>query len=189
MTHQNTILNAPSPAAQKLELLRQLFPQAVEVDVDGRVRVNAAAMQQALDPANPAGVRVEEDGFELRWVGKREAFHNAFVPAQKIVQPAPEQSKNWDNTGNLLIKGDNIDALRLLRHSYFGKIKLIYIDPPYNTQSDAFIYRDDFSAKQGEVLTQLGYSADNIDYIKNIYGASLAQLINEIDPSLVSIAP
>ena len=122
MTHQNTILNAPSPAAQKLELLRQLFPQAVEVDADGRVRVNAAAMQQALDPANPAGVRVEEDGFELRWVGKREAFHNAFVPAQKIVQPAPEQSKNWDNTGNLLIKGDNIDALRLLRHSYFGKL-------------------------------------------------------------------
>lgn len=171
MTRQKTILDAPSPAAQKLELLRQLFPQAVEVDADGRVRVNAAAMQQALDPANPAGVRVEEDGFELRWVGKREAFHNAFVPAQKIVQPAPEQSKNWDNTGNLLIKGDNIDALRLLRHSYFGKVKLIYIDPPYNTQSDAFIYRDDFSAKQGDVLTQLGYSADNIDYIKNIYGA------------------
>ncbi len=171
MNTQHPILSAPSPAAQKLELLRQLFPQAVEVDADGSVRVNAAAMQQALDPANPAGVRVEEDGFELRWVGKREAFHNAFVPAQKIVQPAPEQSKNWDTTGNLLIKGDNIDALRLLRHSYFGKVKLIYIDPPYNTQSDAFIYRDDFSAKQGEVLNALGYSADNIDYIKNIYGA------------------
>jgi adenine-specific DNA-methyltransferase len=171
MTLQESILSIPSAAAQKLELLRQLFPQAVEVDDDGRVRVNAAAMQQALDPGNPAGVRVEEDGFELRWVGKREAFHNAFVPAQKIVRPAPEQSKNWDNTGNLLIKGDNIDALRLLRHSYFGKVKLIYIDPPYNTQGDAFIYRDDFSAKQGEVLTQLGYSADNIDYIKNIYGA------------------
>jgi adenine-specific DNA-methyltransferase len=90
---------------------------------------------------------------------------------QKIVQPAPEQSKDWDGTGNLLIKGDNLDALRLLRHSYFGKVKLIYIDPPYNTQSDAFIYRDDFSARQSDVLAQLGYSADNIDYIKNIYGA------------------
>ncbi|MBP7492058.1 MAG: site-specific DNA-methyltransferase, partial [Rhodoferax sp.] len=90
---------------------------------------------------------------------------------QKIVEPRPEQSKNWDTTGNLLIKGDNLDALRLLRHSYFGKVKLIYIDPPYNTQSDAFIYRDDFSAKQSEVLAQLGYAADNIDYIKNIYGA------------------
>lgn len=168
---QNPILNAPTPNQIKLDMLRQHFPQAVETDADGRIRVNAAALQMALDPANPAGVQVEEDGFELRWVGKREAYHSAFVPVQKIVEPRPEQSKNWDSTGNLLIKGDNIDALRLLRQSYFGKVKLIYIDPPYNTQSDAFIYRDDFTAKQGEVLEQLGYARDNIDYIKNIYGA------------------
>ena len=167
----NPILNAPTPNQQRLELLRQHFPQALETDAQGRVRVNAAALQLALDPTNPAGVQVEEDGYEMRWVGKREAYHSAFVPVQKIVEPRPGQSKNWDSTGNLLIKGDNIDALRLLRHSYFGKVKLIYIDPPYNTQSDAFIYRDDFSAKQSEVLTQLGYSADNIEYIKNIYGA------------------
>ncbi len=167
----NPILNAPTPNQQRLELLRQHFPQALETDAQGRVRVNAAALQLALDPTNPAGIQVEEDGYEMRWVGKREAYHSAFVPVQKIVEPRPEQSKDWDSTGNLLIKGDNIDALRLLRHSYFGKVKLIYIDPPYNTQSDAFIYRDDFSAKQSEVLAQLGYSADNIDYIKNIYGA------------------
>jgi len=165
------VLNAPSPSAHKLELLRELFPQAIETAPDGSVRVNAAAIQQALDPANPAGIRVEEDGYELRWVGKREAYHSAFVPPQKILQPLPDDSLDWDTTGNLLIKGDNLDALRLLRQSYFGKVKLIYIDPPYNTQSDAFIYRDDFTARQSEVLTQLGYSADNIDYIKNIYGA------------------
>ena len=152
-------------------MLRQHFPQAIETDAQGRIRINASALQLALDPANPAGVQVEEDGFELRWVGKREAYHSAFVPVQKIIEPRPEQSKHWDTTGNVLIKGDNIDALRLLRHSYFGKVKLIYIDPPYNTQSDAFIYRDDFSAKQSEVLEQLGYAKDNIDYIKNIYGA------------------
>lgn len=162
---------APSPAAQKLELLRELFPQAIETAPDGSVRVNAAAIQQALDPVNPEGIRVEEDGYELRWVGKREAYHTAFVPPQKILKPLEADSKNWDTTGNLLIKGDNLDALRMLRQSYFGKVKLIYIDPPYNTQSDAFIYRDDFTARQGEVLKQLGYSADNIDYIKNIYGA------------------
>lgn len=165
------MLDIQPPVAHKLEALCQLFPQAVETDAQGRIRINAAMLQLALDPANPAGVQVEEDGFELRWVGKREAYHSAFVPVQKIVQPAPEQSKAWDSTGNLLIKGDNLDALRLLRHSYFGKVKLIYIDPPYNTQSDAFIYRDDFSARQSEVLAQLGYSADNIDYIKNIHGA------------------
>lgn len=167
----NPILNAPSPAAQKLALLRELFPQAIETAPDGSVRVNAAAMQQALDPANPAGIRVEEDGYELRWVGKREAYHTAFVPPQKIVKPLPHDSQDWNTTGNLLIKGDNLDALRLLRQSYFGKVKLIYIDPPYNTQNDAFIYRDDFTARQSDVLKQLGYSADNIDYIKNIYSA------------------
>ena len=167
----NPILTTPTPNQTKLELLRQHFPQAIETDAQGRIRISAAALQLALDPSNPAGVQVEEDGFELRWVGKREAYHSAFVPVQKIVEPRPEQSKNWDTTGNLLIKGDNIDALRLLRQSYFGRVKLIYIDPPYNTQSDAFIYRDDFSAKQGEVLEQLGYAKDNIDYIKNIYGA------------------
>ena len=165
------ILNAPAANAAKLELLRQHFPQAVETDAQGRIRINAAALQLAIDPSNPAGVQVEEDGYELRWVGKREAYHSAFVPVQKILAPLSDESKNWDTTGNLLIKGDNLDALRLLRHSYFGKVKLIYIDPPYNTQSDAFIYRDDFSAKQSDVLAQLGYTADNIDYIKNIYGA------------------
>ncbi len=170
-TMPKPILNATTPNQHKLEILRQHFPQALETDAQGRVRINAAALQLAIDPSNPEGLQVEEDGFELRWVGKREAYHTAFVPVQKIVEPRPEQSKNWDTTGNLLIKGDNIDALRLLRQSYFGKVKLIYIDPPYNTQSDAFIYRDDFSARQSEVLTQLGYARDNIDYIKNIYGA------------------
>jgi adenine-specific DNA-methyltransferase len=165
------ILNAPTPDQQKLEILRQHFPQAIETDAQGHIRINAAALQLALDPSNPAGIQLEEDGYELRWVGKREAYHSAFVPVQKIISPLEGDSKNWDTTSNLLIKGDNLDALRLLRHSYFGKVKLIYIDPPYNTQSDAFIYRDDFSASQGAVLEQLGYSKDNIDYIKNIYGA------------------
>lgn len=158
----------PSPNVEKLELLRQHFPGAIDTDAQGRIRLNATALQQALDPS---GVQVEEDGYELRWVGKREAYHSAFVPPQKILEPMPGDSQDWEHTENLLIQGDNLDALRLLRQNYFGQVKLIYIDPPYNTQSDAFIYRDDFSARQSEVLEQLGYSADNIDYVKNIYGA------------------
>ena len=170
MPHQ-PLLSAPIPNQQKLEILREHFPQAIEVDSEGHIRINAAALQIALDPSNPAGIQVEEDGYELRWVGKREAYHSAFVPVQKILAPLEGDSKNWEATCNLLIKGDNLDALRLLRHSYFGEVKLIYIDPPYNTQSEAFIYRDNFSSKQSEVLEQLGYHKDNIDYIKNIYGA------------------
>jgi len=69
------------------------------------------------------------------------------------------------------MRGDNLEALRILRHSYFGAIKLIYIDPPYNTKSDGFIYNDNFTQNQTDVLEKLGYDKDNIDYIKNIYGA------------------
>lgn len=165
------LLSRPTPSADKLELLRQHFPGAIEQDTNGQVRINAAALQLAIDPAASGGVRIEEDGYELRWVGKREAYHSAFVPVQKILQPLPGDSQDWEGTGNVLIRGDNLDALRLLRHSYFEAVKLIYIDPPYNTQSDAFIYRDDFSLKQSQVLAQLGYSADSVEYIKNIYGA------------------
>ncbi|MBS0508133.1 MAG: site-specific DNA-methyltransferase [Proteobacteria bacterium] len=165
------VFTAPLPHAEKLELLRQHFPGALDTDAQGHIRINAAALQLAIDPAASGGVHVEEDGYELRWVGKREAYHSAFVPPQKLLQPLPADSQDWDGTGNVLIKGDNLDALRLLRQNYFGQVKLIYIDPPYNTQSDAFIYRDDFTARQGEVLAQLGYSADSIDYVKNIYGA------------------
>ena len=165
------VLDAPSAAAQKLELLRELFPAAVQTDEHGHISISAAAIQQALDPANPAGIRVEEDGYELRWAGKREAYHTAFVPPERILQPLEGDSKAWDTTGNVLLKGDNLDALRLLRQSYTGAVKLIYIDPPYNTQSDAFIYRDDFSAKQSEILKALGYKADALEYIQNIYGA------------------
>ena len=165
------VLSAPGPAAQKLELLRELFPAAVQTDEHGHISISAAAIQQALDPANPAGIRVEEDGYELRWAGKREAYHTAFVPPERILQPLEGDSKAWETTGNVLLKGDNLDALRLLRQSYTGAIKLIYIYPPYNTQSDAFIYRDDFSTKQSEILKALGYKADALEYIQNIYGA------------------
>jgi adenine-specific DNA-methyltransferase len=164
----NAILADQSANLRNLEILQKHFPSAIEVTPDGRYTVNAAQLQLALDPA---GVKVEEDGFELRWVGKREAYNTAFTPAQNILEPLPEESKNWDTTGNLLLRGDNLDALRLLRHSYFGKVKLIYIDPPYNTQSEAFIYNDNFGVNQTQILEELGYDKDNIEYIKNIYGA------------------
>lgn len=153
---------------RNIDMLHKHFPQVLEIDAQGRYRINASLLQLAVDPV---GLQVEEDGYELRWVGKREAYNSAFLPVQKILQPLPLDSQNWESTNNLLLRGDNLDALRLLRHSYFGKVKLIYIDPPYNTQNDGFIYRDNFSANQSQILEQLGYAAANIDYIKNIYGA------------------
>jgi adenine-specific DNA-methyltransferase len=163
------VFDRPSLAQQNLQLLLKHFPQAIEADEQGRWRINAQQLQLALDPAQ-ADVRAE-DGYELRWVGKKEAYHKAFSGPEHILRPLRADSKNPDTTGNLLIKGDNLAALRLLRQSYHGQVKLIYIDPPYNTQSDAFIYRDNFSATQNQILEELGYSRENIDYIHNIYSA------------------
>ena len=143
------ILSEQTINQRNLAVLQAHFPQAIEVDEQGRFVINSTKLQLALDPS---GVKVEEDGYELRWVGKREAYQNAFLPTQKILNPLPDESKHWDTTQNLLLRGDNLEALRLLRHSYFGAIKLIYIDPPYNTQSDGFIYNDDFSQNQTELF-------------------------------------
>ena len=73
--------------------------------------------------------------------------------------------------GQALIKGDNLDALKLLQKNYFERVKMIYIDPPYNTQNDNFIYRDNFTKTQEEVLDELGYDKEQKEYIKNIAGA------------------
>lgn len=95
--------------------------------------------------------------YQFTWPGKREAKAEARRPIDKTMIPCPEKSVNWDTTQNLYIEGDNLDALKLLRETYAGKVKLIYIDPPYNTGGD-FIYRDDFRRTAEE------YSANNADF-------------------------
>lgn len=82
--------------------------------------------------------------YEFTWVGKRASIAEANKPIRKTLRPCKEESKNWDTTENLYIEGDNLDVLKLLQESYLGKVKMIYIDPPYNTGND-FIYKDDFS--------------------------------------------
>lgn len=85
--------------------------------------------------------------YGLNWVGKREAMAEANEPTDKILMPCREESRNWESTGNLYIEGDNLDVLKLLQETYLNSIKMIYIDPPYNTGKD-FIFRDDFSIKK-----------------------------------------
>lgn len=81
--------------------------------------------------------------YDFTWVGKRAALHEAAAPIKKTLRPCPEESVDWENTQNLYIEGDNLEVLKLLQNSYMGKVKMIYIDPPYNTGND-FVYRDDF---------------------------------------------
>ncbi|MGI5872879.1 MAG: site-specific DNA-methyltransferase, partial [Bacillota bacterium] len=93
--------------------------------------------------------------YEFTWVGKKAAIVEANKPIRKTLRPCVEESKDWDTTENLYIEGDNLEVLKLLQESYLGKVKMIYIDPPYNTGND-FIYADDFMRSQEEENEQMG---------------------------------
>ncbi|MHC4892563.1 MAG: site-specific DNA-methyltransferase [Planctomycetota bacterium] len=120
--------------ADNVERLRELFPEAF---TEGRVDFDV--LKQLL-----SGVLEERDEkYGLNWHGKRRARQLALTPSTGTLRPCPEESVDWDMTKNLMIEGDNLEVLKLLQKSYAGKVKLIYIDPPYNTGKD-FVYPDDF---------------------------------------------
>ena len=95
------------------------------------------------------------EAYEFTWVGKQEARREAAKSIHKTLRPVPEDSVDWDNTQNIYIEGDNLEALKLLQKSYLGKVKMIYIDPPYNTGND-FVYHDDFKVGQNEYDEKAG---------------------------------
>ncbi|MGE4509790.1 MAG: site-specific DNA-methyltransferase [Sulfurimonadaceae bacterium] len=148
--------------------LKKLFPHAISVDANGKYVIDPQKLQMSLDPSK---AEIREDGYGLNWVGKKEAYHSAFSKNYKVLKPLKDESKKWDETENILIKGDNLDALKILRHNYFESIKMIYIDPPYNTKNDGFVYNDNFTSSTEQTLEELGYDREYIDYIENIQGA------------------
>lgn len=103
----------------------------------------------------------KDESYNFTWVGKRKSIIEAGAPIDKTLRPDINASKDFDNTKNMLIVGDNLDALKLLQESYLGKIKMIYIDPPYNTGRD-FVYHDNFTIKKAD------YSDDTVDANGNI---------------------
>ena len=161
------IIKQESKQDKLIEVFQKHFPQALQETEQGFL-VDKEQLQRALEPKN---CEVTDEALELRWVGKKEAYHSGYSLTDKIIQPLKEQSKDFENTGNVLIKGDNLDALKLLQKNYFERVKMIYIDPPYNTQNDNFIYRDNFTKTQEEILDELGYDKEQKEYIKNIAGA------------------
>ena len=163
------IVEEKSINENNIEILKRYFPNAIRLNDDGRYNIDTQALQLAIDPSK---AKIDEDGYSLNWVGKKEAYSSAYSKNLKILKPLKDESKEWEDTENILIKGDNIDALKILRNNYYEKIKMIYIDPPYNTKNDNFIYKDNFTNSELETLEELGYdSKEKIDYIKNIYGA------------------
>lgn len=135
---------------RNLDALYQLFPSCFTEAPDALGEVHRAVdwgkLRELLGEYVEDG---EPEKYDFTWVGKRAAQREAAAPCRKTLRPCPEESVDWDTTQNLYIEGDNLEVLKLLQNSYMGKVKMIYIDPPYNTGND-FVYHDDFHRSQKE---------------------------------------
>jgi len=138
-------MHSPNLTQENIARIRELFPGCVTEargeDGNLRLAVDFDLLRQELSDSVVEGPR---ERYHLNWPGKREALLTANAPIAKTLRPCREESVNFDATKNLFIEGDNLDALKLLQETYLGKVKMIYIDPPYNTGND-FIYEDDFA--------------------------------------------
>ena len=133
-----------SGAQLNLDALYQICPQCFTESKDTKTgEIKHAVDFEKLRLLLGDNVAEGDERYDFTWVGKRAALQEAAKPIRKTLRPCPEESVDWDNTKNLYIEGDNLEVLKLLQNSYMGKVKMIYIDPPYNTGND-FVYQDDF---------------------------------------------
>ena len=154
-------MESPDMTAQNIDRIAALFPNCITEMLDEehstpekkvyKRAVNFELLKQMLSPDVVDG----DEAYEFTWVGKKAAIVEANKPIRKTLRPCVAESKDWDTTENLYIEGDNLDALKLLQETYLGKVKMIYIDPPYNTGND-FIYEDDFSQKAEDYAENSG---------------------------------
>ncbi|WP_143686857.1 site-specific DNA-methyltransferase [Streptomyces sp. TLI_171] len=145
-------LAGPGESKSNLDVLARLFPDAV---VDGTVDIDALRDLLGNDAAPSTA-----EAFGLRWPGMAEARRLSTLPATGTLLPKPEESVNWDTTRNIVVEGDNLEVLRLLRRGYTNKVDVIYIDPPYNTGNDEFVYDDKRTTSQAEHETAAGQRDD-----------------------------
>ena len=152
---------------QNIDKIAALFPNCITESPDGKgglkKAVNFDMLKQMLSEDKVEG----DEAYEFTWVGKKDAIVEANKPIRKTLRPCPAESVDWDHTENLYIEGDNLDVLKLLQESYLGKVKVIYIDPPYNTGND-FIYRDNFAQSAEDYDESAGvYNEDENRLFKN----------------------
>ena len=154
-------MESPDMTAQNIDRIAALFPNCITEMLDEerstpekkvyKRAVNFELLKQMLSPDVVDG----DEAYEFTWVGKKAAIVEANKPIRKTLHPCVAESKDWDTTENLYIEGDNLEVLKLLQESYLGKVKMIYIDPPYNTGND-FIYADDFKMESEEWKVESG---------------------------------
>jgi len=147
-------MHSPNLTQENIARIRDLFPGCVTEakGEDGSVKL-AVDFDQLRQELSESIVEGPQERYHLNWPGKREALLTANAPIAKTLRPCREESVDFDTTKNLFIEGDNLEALKLLQETYLGKVKLIYIDPPYNTGRD-FIYDDDFSEDSESYLIE-----------------------------------
>ena len=127
-------MESPDMVQGNVEKLAALFPNCVTEGPDGHGGLKKAIDFNKLRQMLSGDVLEGDEAYEFTWVGKKAAMVEANKPTRQTLRPCPEESKNWDTTENLYIEGDNLQVLKLLQESYLGKVKMIYIDPPYNSR-------------------------------------------------------
>ncbi len=153
-----------TPQQEKLKQLKQLLPEAF---AEGKID------WEKLKATLGEDINFSNERYVLNWAGKSDAFKALQSPSTKTLVPVREESVNFEDTENIFIEGENLEVLKILQKSYFGKVKMIYIDPPYNTGNDSFIYPDKFSESKGEYQKRIGdkdeegYMTREGNYAKN----------------------
>lgn len=160
-------MQTPNLTAQNIDKIAELFPNCITETVDENGQPKRAVNFPMLKQMLSGEVLDGDEAYEFTWVGKKASIVEANRPIRKTLRPCIEESRNWDETENLYIEGDNLEVLKLLQESYLGKVKMIYIDPPYNTGND-FIYRDDFRQSAAEYDEESGvFDEDENRLFKN----------------------
>ncbi|MGO4737100.1 site-specific DNA-methyltransferase [Bosea sp. 2KB_26] len=155
-------MHSPDLSQENTAKIRDLFPGCVTEARDeatGQLRL-AVDFDQLRQELSGHIVEGPQERYRLDWPGKREALALANAPIARTLRPAQNESSDFDTTNNLLIEGDNLDALKLIQEAYLGKVKIIYIDPPYNTGND-YVYEDDFAEHSHEYLIRSAQSDDS----------------------------
>lgn len=148
-------MTSPDLTASIIDKIAELFPGAITETLDGEgnpvAAINFDLLRQELSDHVVEG---PQERYQLDWPGKRSAAFSANAPIAKTLRPVRDQSVEFDSTNNLFVEGDNLDALKLLQESYLGRVDFMYIDPPYNTGNDQFVYADNFSTDHAEYLSK-----------------------------------
>ncbi|HPB88188.1 MAG TPA: site-specific DNA-methyltransferase, partial [Thermotogota bacterium] len=146
-------METPDGTKKNIERIKALFPNVITEMKDEKGNLKEGIDFERLKQELSGDVVEGTERYDFTWVGKKAAILEAHTPIRKTLRPCIEESKDWETTENLYIEGDNLDVLKLLQESYLGKVKMIYIDPPYNTGND-FLYNDNFTMDKEEYEDQ-----------------------------------